>query len=326
MSEKAPIKLVVINSWGPMGSSTLAALIERWGYSNIPIRKIGLTDYLLGNRQLKDPLIRQRFRSAFYGAAQRTRRGGLGRAARESASEGPLIDFSLMQHALEELDRTQFSRIADLYDAYRALFARGVLYKSVDWRSGCHIEFTVDSARFAGSSFARCYEKHFDHVIFLHMTRDVEEWLESFSSQFMGLSKGFSGFRLDQAIREYDQYMEQIHRLPGHLVDLKDLMIPSFFDTEERLSKIIGPSQSRGRAEDEIYDVYGRVVPFRVAFSLQDMAGSYLSWFSRKIIKVLLRKRFSGKLRSMLFHPVYLLEALRFRRRTVNKVRRRKAS
>jgi len=313
MSEKTPIKLVVINSWGPMGSSTLAALIERWGYLNIPIRKTGLTDYLLGERGLDDPLIKHRFRHEFNRASKPGRRGGLGRAARSSAPANSLIDFEIVQDSLDDLDKKKFFRLADLYDAYRTLFARSVLYKSFDWRSGCHIELTVDSARFAGSSFTRCYEEHFDDVIFFHMTRDVDEWLESFSSQFMGLPKGFGGFRLDQAIREYDQYMEQIHRLPGHLVDLKDLMTPIFFDTKERLNKIIGFSQSRCKAEDDFYDVWGRIVSFKTAFSPQDRVGSYLSWVSRKIMALLSRKMFSGRLRSMLFHPVYLFEALRFR-------------
>ena len=41
------IKLVVISSFGPMGSTVVASIVEKFGYLNLPIRKMGLTDYLL---------------------------------------------------------------------------------------------------------------------------------------------------------------------------------------------------------------------------------------------------------------------------------------
>ena len=313
MVHETPIKLIVINSWGPMGSSTLAGLVEKWGYLNVPIRKTGLTDYLTGARGLDDPFIRERFRHQFNYSASERQRGGLGRAAKRVAPRVSLIDFELVSCALNELDQKQFSRIADLYDAYRALYARAITYKDVHWSRGCHIELTTDSTSFSGTEFARCYEEHFDEVKIFHMTRRFEEWIESFAVQFMGLPEGFTGFRLDQAMREYDLYLNQINRLPGHIVDLEDLMIPKFFETEKRLRKIVGRSALTDNFEKNQYDIWGRVVPFTVAFSLQDRGGSYLNFFTRLIIRLLRGGICSGKLRTFVFHPIYLLEALRYR-------------
>jgi len=62
------VSLVVINSWGPMGSSLLASLVEKWGYLNIPIRQTGLTEYLMGRRPLTDPAIRKNFRQSIVRA------------------------------------------------------------------------------------------------------------------------------------------------------------------------------------------------------------------------------------------------------------------
>ena len=55
------VSLVVINSSGPMRSSLLVSLVEKWGYLNIPLRQTGLTEYLTGCRPLTDPAIRKNF-------------------------------------------------------------------------------------------------------------------------------------------------------------------------------------------------------------------------------------------------------------------------
>ena len=41
------MKLVLINSFGPMGSTSIAAIIEKFGFQNIPLRKINLTESVI---------------------------------------------------------------------------------------------------------------------------------------------------------------------------------------------------------------------------------------------------------------------------------------
>ena len=41
------MKLVLINSFGPMGSTSLAAIVEKFGFQNIPLRKINLNETVL---------------------------------------------------------------------------------------------------------------------------------------------------------------------------------------------------------------------------------------------------------------------------------------
>jgi len=295
-----------------MGSSTLAGLLEKWGYLNVPIRKTGLLDYLTGARGLDDPFIRKQFRNQFNYSAIEMQRGGLGRRAKRSANRTALINIELVNRSLDDLDKKKFTRIADLYDAYRSLYASAVIYKQVHWTHGCHLELVKDKS-FLDEDFLQFYEQHFDDVKIFHMTRQFEEWIESLAVQFMGLSEGFSGFRLDQAIKEYELYTNQINKMPGHIVDLEDLMIPNVFSTAKRLSKIIGYSSFTNNFEKSQYDIWGRVVPFDAAFCPQDRRGSYLSLVARLIIRLLRRSILSGKLRSLFFHPIFLIEALRYR-------------
>ena len=49
------MKLVVISSYGPMAASSLAALLEKFGFLNLPFRKIGLSEYIMGEREINAP-------------------------------------------------------------------------------------------------------------------------------------------------------------------------------------------------------------------------------------------------------------------------------
>ncbi len=54
------MKLIVINSHGPMGSTTLSAILEHFGYLSLPIRKVALTEYLSGTYNLKNKFFQNR--------------------------------------------------------------------------------------------------------------------------------------------------------------------------------------------------------------------------------------------------------------------------
>ena len=41
------MKLIVLNSVGPMATSLVASIIEKYGYINLPIRKRQIHQYLL---------------------------------------------------------------------------------------------------------------------------------------------------------------------------------------------------------------------------------------------------------------------------------------
>ncbi len=51
------MEIIVINSFGPMGSTTVASILEKFGYLNVPVRKLHFSDYLIGKRKIDDPII-----------------------------------------------------------------------------------------------------------------------------------------------------------------------------------------------------------------------------------------------------------------------------
>jgi hypothetical protein len=304
-----PVSLVVINSWGPMGSSLLAALIEKWGYLNIPVRKSGLTDYLLGHRPVNDPAIKKKYRAQFEIGSKPSRRSGLSVIDRGSAASTALIDFARIEDKLAQLEGSQFDRLEDLYNAYRTLYSEAVCYKLIDSTPGRHIELVVDGwSAFGDKNVEEVYAAQFDDVTFFHMTRNFDEWAESLASQYMVSPNRKTGFRLGQAAEEYDRYMESINQLPGLKVDLDDLMVPNLPSTLSLLSNTLGERKTLCDLDQEEFDIWGGLTTFELAFSKKDKIGKYLSYPSRAALRTLCNHVQSRVGRSLGFHPFYLFE------------------
>jgi hypothetical protein len=319
MEDSPKLDLVIINSSGPMGASTLSSVLEKWEYLNIPLKRLGLNDYLLGKRKIEDPYIKQRFRSGFEDGAVSYRRGGIGRNAREFAPSNSLIDFSLVEKKLDMLDRKKFSNLGVLYHDYRKLFASAITYKEFDWNEYSHIEYFIgsdlqdlsaDGMLEAYDKLIEAYDKNFDRVTWFHMTRNFDEWIEALCSQYRALN---TGFRLDQAVRHYEDYSDVVNNIPGHIVDIDELMKPRILETEKRLTAIIGHSRKKFDFFDEKFDIMGRIVDSDTAFRKHDSKGSYLGPFVRSVIQFLVKCVPAGKHRSVFFHPFYLTHMFIYR-------------
>ena len=59
-SFKMKYKFIIIYSDGPMGSTSLGSLIEKYGFINLPFRKFLLSEYVMGIRKLTDKSMQYR--------------------------------------------------------------------------------------------------------------------------------------------------------------------------------------------------------------------------------------------------------------------------
>ena len=308
------MKLVVINSFGPMGASLLASLVEKWGYSNFPMR-LGpvLIEYLTGERDLSDPKIKAKFRQIFVSGSEHISRGGLSVVERDSGRRSQLLDLATVVEELDTLDAVSFGSLAELYDAYRALYSRSIQYKASCPLPGCHIELANGYEGYGETDLETAFRKHFGNVVFFHMTRDRNEWIESRASQYMAHPDGGRDFRLGQALDQYDEYIESISNLPGAKLDFEQLLIPNLSDTIKLITEVLAQSPLLADFESEKFDVYGGVSDYRQAFTKKDRPGRYLSGGSRAIVALICKTRMSRFWKSLVFYPVYWLESLRNR-------------
>ena len=53
------MRLILINSFGPMASSVIASILEKFGYLNLPLRKRDFHEYLI-KKEASDPYFKMR--------------------------------------------------------------------------------------------------------------------------------------------------------------------------------------------------------------------------------------------------------------------------
>ncbi len=304
------MKLIVINSAGPMGSTVLGALIEQFGYQNLPIRKRGLHDYLTGKRSLENNYFRERTRQLVESLA--TPRVGGGTSVIDRDRKRPIrrLDPAKIEEDMLAFERKRFTSVADMYLKSSQLLAKGVTYKPVWPKPRGWIEYTTDIEVFANyaSDLYESYRREFSDVLFFHMHRDFVGWLDSLSSQLL-LSKRLTvdrtRLRLSSARRRYDRYEQAVSAIPGIHVSFESLFLPNTPHLVEKLRSILG-SPECVNVESANYDLYGSVTDYHSAFNRDDVTGKYLNGAAIRFARQAERKSRIGFLDDLIFQTLYL--------------------
>jgi hypothetical protein len=304
------VKLIVINSAGPMGSTVLGALIEQFGYQNLPTRKRGLHDYLTGKRSVADNHLRERTRKLVESLATPRVGGGTSVIDRDKKQPIRRLDPTKIEDDLLAFERKQFTSVADMYAESNQLLAKGITYKPVWPNPRGWIEYTTDIEAFddSASDLYEFYRVEFGDVLFFHMHRDFVGWLDSLSSQLL-LSKKLTLdsalLRLSSARRRYDSYELSVSAIPGIHVSFESLFLPNTPHLVEKLRSILG-SPECVNVESANYDLYGSVTDYHSAFNRDDVTGKYLNGAAIRFARQAERKSRIGFLDDLIFQTLYL--------------------
>ena len=70
------MEIVVISSLGPMASTNISALLEKFGYLNVPVRKLELTKYLLNKLTIDDLSMKEKIKEIIINDSKEQKKGG----------------------------------------------------------------------------------------------------------------------------------------------------------------------------------------------------------------------------------------------------------
>ncbi len=278
------MKLIVINSAGPMGSTVLGSIVEKLGYLNLPARKRDLHGYLMGRRTLDDDHFKRRTLAIMKAMGEATTGGGTGVRDRNSAPRVRRTDPQRVQAQIPVYMQACFGSIAELYESSNRLLSDSVIYKDIAPYVG-HIEYPTDIELYSGRAkelYDR-YVQEFDEVVFFHMQRNFVSWLNSLMSQLL-FARHFQWHhilvRLSSIYRRYENYRRVAADIPGHHVDFEELFAPNTYGLVKRLENILG-GQVPVNLELQKFDLYGRICDYNKAFTKEDDRHSYISDFAR---------------------------------------------
>lgn len=304
------MKLIVINSAGPMGSTVLGALIEQFGYQNLPARKRGLHDYLTGKRSVEDNHLRLRTRNLVESLATPRIGGGTSVVDRNRKKPIRRLDPARIEEDLSAFDSQDFTSVADLYFESSRVLAKGITYKPVWPQPRGWIEYTTDIETFADSALDlhERYCREFGDVLFFHMHRDFVGWLDSLSSQLLltkKLTTESAWLRLSSARRRYDRYEQAVSAIPGVHVSFESLFLPNTPRLMDELGAVLGPLECAD-PNCASYDLYGSVTDYKSAFSRDDVTGKYLNRSAISFARQAADKPRLGILDDLIFEILYL--------------------
>ncbi len=270
------MQFIVIYSDGPMGASSLGAIIEKYGYLNLPFRKYFLIEYVMGIRKISDKKMQYRCLEFIENLSIKSALGGTSIKDRNTRE---LVQRTLKPNA-EEIDKFLSYKPKDLKNllSHCYLFlAKHISYKEISIPTRGLIIYEIpqflNKYNFTQYEYIRELQKFENIKIFL-MTRSFKEWSASLLSQED--SKKINTFGFDQISLEkllirwkQNQKLSKIKNI--YSINIKSLFIPNIEKTNILVASILERNQIKYESLINYkYDLFGTIIRFNESFSKGD--------------------------------------------------------
>ncbi len=271
-------KLVLVNSFGPMGSTLLAGLLEKFGFGNAPLRKIHLHQYLMEETDLNSGLMQKRLEEILISHSKPSTSGGVSVLDRSDQKPKALTDINLVRDDLEQLKKRKFSSIEQLYQACRETYFKAIVYKPVTTKADLHMELTVDIHRFNPDELYARYQDNFKEVYMIHLHRNFKGWINSLASQAFVHPEIKNRIKFFPHLRyaDYDLYERSVARMPGLHMPFDELFDTPVEDIARRIAAFVKEPVPVIDLRNEKYDLYGKSLSYQKAFTRFDDNIEYL--------------------------------------------------
>ncbi len=296
------MKLVVINSNGPMGSSVVGAIVEKFGYLNAPIRNLGLNRCLLGRSRADMDRLKENFLKTYTSQSRKVKMGGVSMVDRDAGPSLSVIDSSKIEQEMAELKKKDYATLSELYETARNVYAQAIVYKRNRSEPGKHIEYTTYFDQYPTEKLCKAYVDEFEDVVFIHMHRDFVGWVESVMSQYFSGSRRWRIILLHALRSRYLDYEAKTGNCPGMHLDFESLFTPEKKKLFTAIASQLGESAAGIDWENESYDLYGRINSYSATFTLADVEGTYLSSATRWFIRYCLKRTRITRIHDLIFY------------------------
>jgi len=308
--------IVVINSFGPMGSTVLSSILEKYGFLNLPIRKLGLSDYLTNQRSLYDPFMINRFLSTVEDQNKTKAMGGISVLDKEKNIQRH-IDKKLIEKELLQLHSYKADSIVKLYDYLKSLYVKAIVYKKINHSNGKHIELlTGRDLKHDPKKLYASFNNNFDNVYFINIHRKFHSWCNSLVSQWFTKSfgKSFHRFNIKKIHSAFKHYEEFTQSIPGMNIDFDDFFFPNTEKLIESISNYINIElDSNIILEDQSYDLYGALSSYKKTFTKFDDNQRFLSNRTINAINKYINRSDSDHNYSVFIDILYLYDLIKFK-------------
>lgn len=277
------MRLILVHSWGPMGSSLVNAILEKFGVLNLPIRDVGLSASveLSNHGEIDTAGIQKGILSYLETLCRPVSLGGVGMLDRDTHNKIVRADKERVRAEVESYSNQKFNSIADAFFEGRMLIARALTYKTVSGEIAAHGELINDSIIYHENPQMLWdgYRRNFPDCKIIHMHREFSGWLNSLASQTMVKNSWRKriGFQFTHKVRGYKRYAKMADAADGLHLDFSKLFQRPFIELVELIGRFIDLPVPKIDWEAEKYDLFGKILSFETAFSPFDDKREFLS-------------------------------------------------
>ncbi len=284
-------KFIVIYSDGPMGSSVVSSLLEKYGYLNLPFRKFYLLEYVMGIKPLNDKSMQLKFLEHLSSLYSNSRIGGTSVQDRNSRARviraiKPLskdID-NFLSYKPDNLRNllTHCFTFVNSYIIYKPNYLpiRGFIIQEIP-------KINNPSQSIHDYEYLKKLSNIKDFKCLI-LNRDFKTWVSSLLSQQDININSFERLKTVSLEKLFKRW-KSIQRLSNNTnfitVDLGSILLPYTFSTNIFLSKyFLLKTLSNSELQKDTYDLFGYTCRFKKAFTPSDK--SYLD--ANLILKLIL--------------------------------------
>jgi hypothetical protein len=314
------MKLIVINSLGPMGSTLISSLVEHYGYLNFPLRKLGVHDYLSKKRKLEDNYLKNKFISLMKRYNEVQKLGGVSVLDRKNRPLIKKIDLNLVNKEINNFQKKNFESLKEMYFEAFFIFNKSLKYKLPIKHPLGAIELTNDIYKYQDCDLQYLYKKEFNEVYFINIRRDFLSWLNSFVSQYYsypGLNLRSVFFKLSNVKKNFNSYENSLNKFKNSLnIYFDEMFIPNNLNLKYKIENYLN-LKSNFDMEKMNYDLYGGLTDFKKAFTKHDDNHFFLPktfhYLYKKLGKFYFKNIFLDLFLDIIFQLVYLIGYIKFK-------------
>lgn len=304
------MKLILVNSIGPMGCACTCSIIEKFGFINLPVRKRGLTDYVLGKRDIKnDDFFKIRTIEILKEGSIKKRIGGNSVFERELNEPKYLYDLSKIKHELIEFENKKYNSIKDAYFDSMILFNKATIYKNKIVNIKGSIEQILDIHKTFNTNIYNKYKEEFGDILFVNLERDFDGWISAICGQnFMREKLKVSDYKFS-VLNYYKLYINHkkfFKNLNGLDYNFSNIFLPH---TKQYIDRICNDFNEKNDLFYDLsnikFDSYGHMYGFEDQFTYRDKNLTFLSSKSLKIVEIIKKYYTSNLLLSKFYNIIF---------------------
>ena len=300
-----------------MGSSVVASIIEHLGFLNIPVRKLGLLDYLSNKIPKNSDYMINRFEKLVNKNSNFLVLGGVNVLDRNSNHSKKLIDKDKIIDELDILKKKKIQNPIELYGKLRCSYNNSILYKNINKKFMGHVEQTTQIHNHNPKELYNLLNENFDEFYVINIRRNFSSWLNSLFAQWH-LNKN-DKFKLKlinirKIYSDYCNYNKFLNNFSGLEISFDHIFFPYTQQTIEKIVKYFGKKNNLNW-KDYKYDLYGKLVNYNKTFTKRDDEINYLTKKTKELISESQKSNFKNNISLFFIYYNYIYSwiTLKFR-------------